>query len=95
MPLDAPFEPSRLPQRVTRDRAAELVTQRYFEVSPRTLERWPLAWRRLNGKAHCETQELFALAEQMLASAPPPTRSSRANRLAAALDLRRQSATAV
>jgi hypothetical protein len=59
-----------LPVRVPRDVAAALLTKYYFETSPRTLERWPLKWRRLNGKAHCETAELFARAEAMVAEAP-------------------------
>jgi hypothetical protein len=66
-----------LPVRVPRDRAAELVTQIYFEISPRTLERWPLVWRRLNGKAHCETRDLFAVAESMLGAAPAIAAGSR------------------
>jgi hypothetical protein len=60
-----------LPVRVTRMKAAELLTRFFFETSPRTLERWPLAWRRLNGKAHCETAQLFEVAESKLAEAPP------------------------
>lgn len=59
-----------LPVRVPRDVAAELITRFFFEISPRTLERWPLTWRRLNGKAHCETKELFAVADSMLGAAP-------------------------
>jgi hypothetical protein len=59
-----------LPVRVPRDVAAQLVTEYYFEVSPRTMERWPLTWRRLNNKAHCDVTELFGLAEAMLADAP-------------------------
>jgi hypothetical protein len=59
-----------LPVRVSRDTAAELLKQLYFEISPRTLERWPLAWRILNGKAHCETADLFAMAEARVAEAP-------------------------
>ena len=47
-----------LPVRVPRDVAAALLSQYFFKISPRTLERWPLAWRRLNGKAHCETKDL-------------------------------------
>ena len=57
---------STLPVRVPRPEAADLVRQYDFEISPRSLERWPLAWRRLNGKAHCETAELFAEAERRL-----------------------------
>ena len=60
-----------LPARVDRRTAAELVTKRYFRVSPRSLEAWPLAWRRVNGKAHCEVRELFAVAQAKLDAAPP------------------------
>jgi hypothetical protein len=59
-----------LPTRLTREDAAVILTKHFFKTSPRTLERWPLAWRRLNGKAHCETAELFAVAESMLSNAP-------------------------
>jgi hypothetical protein len=59
-----------LPVRVDRETAAELLTKHFFRVSPRSLERWPLAWRRLNGKAHVETRELFEVAEAMLNAAP-------------------------
>jgi hypothetical protein len=60
-----------LPVRVDRETGAELLSKYFFKISPRTLERWPLAWRRLNGKAHCETSQLFAIAQDMLAAAPP------------------------
>jgi hypothetical protein len=59
-----------LPVRLSRDTAAKLLSQYFFEVSPRTLERWPVAWRQLNGRAHAETAELFTHAESMLAAAP-------------------------
>jgi hypothetical protein len=59
-----------LPVRVDRETGAKLLSRYYFAISPRTLERWPLAWRRLNGKAHCETTALFELAEAMVAAAP-------------------------
>jgi len=61
---------AQLPVRVPRETAAALLSRYYFEVSPRTLERWPLKWRRLNGRAHCETGQLFAVAESILATAP-------------------------
>ena len=61
---------SELPVRVPRDEAAKLLTRYYFETSPRTLERWALPWRLLNGKAHVETKTLFAEAERRLAAAP-------------------------
>lgn len=61
---------SDLPVRVDRDTGAKLLTKYFFTISPRTLERWPLSWRRLNGKAHVDTVELFGVAEAMLADAP-------------------------
>ena len=62
-----------LPVRVTREDAARLLTKYFFKTSPRTLERWPVTWRRVNGRAHVETTELFAVAEAMLAEAPSIT----------------------
>jgi hypothetical protein len=61
---------TKLPVRVTREEGAALVTQFYFKVSPRSLERWPIAWRRLNGKAHGDTVDLFRHAEAVVAGAP-------------------------
>lgn len=69
----APITPpdlSKVPARVDRRRAADLLEQYFFPVSPRTLEVWPLAWRHVNGKAVCETAELFALARAKLEAAP-------------------------
>lgn len=48
-----------LPRRVTRDKGAKLVSQHFFEVSPRSLERWPMPVSILNGRAHVETRALF------------------------------------
>ena len=59
-----------LPTRVDRNTGARLLSRYYFTISPRTLERWPVSWRRLNGKAHAETAELFRVADFMLADAP-------------------------
>jgi hypothetical protein len=60
-----------LPRRVDRKTGAKLVGRFYFRVSPRTLERWPVAWRKLNGRSHAETVELFAYAASLLDAAPP------------------------
>jgi hypothetical protein len=60
-----------LPTRVPRDAAAALVTRHFFRVSKRSLERWPVSVRRLNGRAHVETAELFDVAQKMLDQAPP------------------------
>jgi hypothetical protein len=59
-----------LPVRVNRKVGAGLVGRYYFPVSHRTLEAWPLSWRRVNGKAVCETAELFAAARAKLEAAP-------------------------
>jgi hypothetical protein len=34
------------------------------------LEVWPITWRLVNGKAVCETAELFAVAQAKLEAAP-------------------------
>jgi hypothetical protein len=78
---------SHLPVRVPRDVAAKLVTLNFFEISPRTLERWPLSWCLLNGRAHCETEELFAEAASRLAAAAAVMGGSRTPRVIAALGM--------
>jgi hypothetical protein len=60
---------TKLPARVPRDVAAQLVTKYFFEVSPRTLERAPLLWRRLNNKAHVDVPELFDWATSIVSGA--------------------------
>lgn len=59
-----------VPRRVDRKTGAELVTHHFFPVSPRSLEAWPLSWLHVNGKAVCETSELFAVAQAKLDAAP-------------------------
>lgn len=60
-----------LPARVDRRAGAELLTLHFFPVSHRTLEAWPLTWRHVNGKAVCETAELFEVARAKLEASPP------------------------
>ncbi len=60
-----------LPVRVDRKAGAALLARYFFPVSPRSLEVWPLTWRRVNGYAVCETAELFAVAQAKLDAAPP------------------------
>ena len=60
-----------LPARIDRKRGATLVTERFFPISHRTLEKWPLTWRHVNGRATCETTELLAMAQARLDAAPP------------------------
>jgi hypothetical protein len=59
-----------VPPRVDRKTGADLVTRHFFPISPRTLEAWPLTWRLVNGKAVCETAELFEVAQAKLDAAP-------------------------
>jgi hypothetical protein len=59
-----------LPRRVDRRRGAELVTQFFFPISPRTLERWPLTGRVVNGRLVFSTADLFAIARQRIDAAP-------------------------
>jgi hypothetical protein len=67
-----PAEPdlSALPVRVDRRTGAALLARYFFPCSPRTLEAWPIRWRRVNGRALVETAELFALARGKLDEAP-------------------------
>jgi hypothetical protein len=69
LPAPAP-DLSTPPVRVDRRKGAALVTQRYFPVSPRTLEGWPLPWLLVNGKATCLTADLFAVAQAKIDAAP-------------------------
>ena len=61
---------ARWPVRVGRRVAAEIVTDHFFPVSHRTLERWPLRWRRVNGRALVETADLLAEAQRRVDEAP-------------------------
>jgi hypothetical protein len=59
-----------LPVNVDRKTGARLVTKHFFPTSDRTLERWPLPWQRVNGRAITPTIALLALAYAKLAAAP-------------------------
>lgn len=65
------LNPENLPARLDRASSAVLVSHHFFPVSSRTLERWPLAVRRINGKALIDTRELIAVAKAKIDSAPP------------------------
>lgn len=68
--MEAVPSPNDLPRRADRRTLASLITQRFFPVSHRSLEVWPLTWRHVNGKAVAETQEAFAIAQAKLDAAP-------------------------
>ena len=57
-------EAGNFPVRVDRKLAADIVTRLYFPISHRTVERWPLTWRRLNGRNLVDTSELLAEAQR-------------------------------
>lgn len=57
-PVPPPAAPSPPEQLLTRQQAAELAGKEFFAVSPRTIERWPLAWCRINGRAYCRADDL-------------------------------------
>jgi hypothetical protein len=59
-----------LPVRMTRSMAAAYLSQHFFPVSPRTLERWPVATRRVNGHVLIDTADLLTVANGKLRSAP-------------------------
>ena len=61
---------SALPVNVDRRTGAELVTRYLFLVSHRTLERWPLTGRVVNGRLVFATAELFAHARALMDAAP-------------------------
>lgn len=69
----ANWVPEALPNRVDRKTGAAIVTRLHFPISPRTLERWPLSWRRINGRALVETTELLAEAQRRVDEAPAIT----------------------
>jgi hypothetical protein len=60
------------PRYVNRADGAKLVTDRFFKVSARTLEEWPVPSRLINGRAHYLVSDLLAYANNLLQSAPPP-----------------------
>jgi hypothetical protein len=61
---------TRFPRRVDADGGAELVTRHYFPATAGVIQSWPLVWRSVDGRAVCETADLFSLAEAKVAAAP-------------------------
>jgi hypothetical protein len=65
------------PRFIGRRTAAELVSTRFFPVSARTIQRWPLATRRIHGRALLDREEVFAYAETIIRSAPAVKQAGR------------------
>jgi hypothetical protein len=63
------FDLDVLPVRMDRKAAATFITQHYFPVARRSLERWPLDEIYVNGRVMLKTRQLVAEAERRLASA--------------------------
>jgi hypothetical protein len=59
-----------LPRHGDRKTLALIITKFIFPVSRRTLEVWPLKWRRVNGHAVAATDEALAHAWRKFESAP-------------------------
>ena len=59
-----------LPARVDKQRGAELIGHYFFPVSPRTLERWPIAWQLIKGHSLAKTTELLSEAQRRVDAAP-------------------------
>jgi hypothetical protein len=59
-----------LPPRARRQAQANALKAQGFDVSPRTLERWPVTVIKVNKKALLDTAETFAHAQKMLDAAP-------------------------
>ena len=64
------IDQNNLPVRMDRRMAAAVISRLYFPVKPRSLEKWPIRWRLVNGKALAETEEILAFAAHKLATAP-------------------------
>jgi hypothetical protein len=56
--------------------SAALVTERYFRISPRTLERWGLPVKIVNHRRHYRTADVIARAKAMIKEAPTVATSS-------------------
>ncbi len=59
-----------LPARVDKQKGAALIDQHFFPISPRTLERWPITWQRINGRSLVKTEVLLSEAQRRVDAAP-------------------------
>jgi hypothetical protein len=63
--------PDEMPIRYgSREQLADIHGHYYGPISHRTLERWPLRWRKVNGRAVAEVREFLAEAERRFREAP-------------------------
>ena len=71
-------ELSKLPRNGDRRMLAQIITQLIFPVSHRSLEVWPLTWRRVSKKAVASTEEALRHAWRMYDAAATRTASPQA-----------------
>jgi hypothetical protein len=69
MPGDA-----ELPSFATRDELARHISATRFSISRRTIERWPISVRTINGRTRLDTAKALAYADVLIASAPAVAR---------------------
>ena len=62
--------PTNLPEYSDLKTGARFITERFFRVSPRTIEKWPVAIRLINGRRHARTADLFSHAKSLISAAP-------------------------
>ncbi len=63
-------DPEKLPRNGDRALLARIHQQYYGPLSPRSLEAWPLEWRRVNGRAVAEVRAFLAEAQRRFDAAP-------------------------
>ena len=70
--LELPPEPdlTKLPRYGDRRQLAQIHNQYFGPLSNRTLEAWPLDWRRVNGRAVAEVRAFLAEAQRRFDAAP-------------------------
>jgi hypothetical protein len=54
----------------SRAQLADIHCYYYGPISHRTLERWPLRWRKVNGRAVADVREFLSEAERRFRAAP-------------------------
>ena len=57
------------PKHADRKTLAAIISHEFFPISPRSLERWPLKVRRVNGRAVYAVNDVLAVAEAMATAA--------------------------
>ena len=71
--LDLPREPDpdRMPiMHGDKKQLAEIHSRYFGTVSPRSLERWPISWRKVNGRNVSSVRDFLALSKRRFESAP-------------------------